>query len=217
MAISAAVAVGDAGDRVVAAVTERARAVTVGNGRDPGSEMGPVVTRAAQQRILGLIGSGEAQGASITVDGRGFTVEGHEDGFFVGPTVIDGVTTGMDVYTEEIFGPVLSVVRVETVEEAIALINANPYGNGTAIFTNSGEAARTFQRGVQVGMIGINVPVPVPMAFYSFGGWKASLFGDKHIHGPEGVSFYTRAKVVTARWPRSSHASDASFHFPTAK
>jgi malonate-semialdehyde dehydrogenase (acetylating)/methylmalonate-semialdehyde dehydrogenase len=123
----------------------------------------------------------------------------------------------MDVYREEIFGPVLSVVRVDTVDEAIALINANPYGNGTAIFTNSGEAARRFQRGVHVGMIGINVPVPVPMAFYSFGGWKDSLFGDKHVHGPEGVSFYTRAKVVTARWPEIDHASDASFHFPTAK
>jgi malonate-semialdehyde dehydrogenase (acetylating)/methylmalonate-semialdehyde dehydrogenase len=144
-------------------------------------------------------------------------VPGHENGFFVGPTVIDNVTTSMDVYTEEIFGPVLSVVRTDDVDSAIALINANPYGNGTAIFTNSGEAARRFQRGVHVGMIGINVPVPVPMAFYSFGGWKSSLFGDKHVHGPEGVSFYTRAKVVTARWPRVEHASDASFHFPTAK
>ena len=217
MAISAAVAVGSAGDRVLEAVNDRARAVKVGSGREPGSEMGPVVTRAAQERIHGLIGSGAEQGASITVDGRGYTVPGFENGFFVGPTVIDRVTTEMDVYREEIFGPVLSVVRSGSVEEAIALINANPYGNGTAIFTNSGESARTFQRGVHVGMIGINVPVPVPMAFYSFGGWKASLFGDKHVHGPEGVSFYTRAKVVTARWPRSSHASDASFHFPTSK
>jgi malonate-semialdehyde dehydrogenase (acetylating) / methylmalonate-semialdehyde dehydrogenase len=217
MAISAAVAVGDAGDRIVQAVNERARSVVVGSGRDEKSEMGPVVTRQAQERIVGLIDSGERQGASIEVDGRGFTVPGHEDGFFVGPTVIDRVSTDMEVYTEEIFGPVLSVVRTDTVEEAIALINANPYGNGTAIFTSSGEAARRFQRGVHVGMIGINVPVPVPMAYYSFGGWKDSLFGDKHIHGPEGVSFYTRAKVVTARWPHSSHASDASFHFPTSK
>ncbi len=217
MAISAAVAVGDAGDRIVQAVNERARAVTVGSGRDDSSEMGPVVTREAQQRIVGLIDSGESQGASIEVDGRGYTVPGFEDGFFVGPTVIDGVSTEMDVYTQEIFGPVLSVVRTDTVDEAIALINANPYGNGTAIFTNSGEAARRFQRGVHVGMIGINVPVPVPMAYYSFGGWKDSLFGDKHVHGPEGVSFYTRAKVVTARWPRSEHASEASFHFPTSK
>ena len=217
MAISAAVAVGDAGDRIVEAVNERARAVKVGSGRDSDSEMGPVVTREAQQRIVGLIGTGEEQGATISVDGRNLTVEGYEDGFFVGPTVIDGVSTEMDVYTQEIFGPVLSVVRTDTVDEAIALINANPYGNGTAIFTNSGESARRFQRGVHVGMIGINVPVPVPMAYYSFGGWKDSLFGDKHVHGPEGVSFYTRAKVVTARWPRSEHASDASFHFPTSK
>jgi malonate-semialdehyde dehydrogenase (acetylating)/methylmalonate-semialdehyde dehydrogenase len=217
MAISAAVAVGDAADAVVAAVSERARAVKVGPGRDPASEMGPVVTQDARQRILGLIGTGEEQGASIAVDGRDLVVAGHEDGFFVGPTVIDGVRTDMDVYREEIFGPVLSVVRADDVDEAIALINANPYGNGTAIFTSSGDAARRFQRGVQVGMIGINVPVPVPMAFYSFGGWKDSLFGDKHVHGPEGVSFCTRAKVVTARWPQRSHASDASFHFPTSK
>jgi malonate-semialdehyde dehydrogenase (acetylating)/methylmalonate-semialdehyde dehydrogenase len=178
--------------------------------------MGPVVTREAQQRITGLIDTGEVQGAKITVDGRGYTVPGHENGFFVGPTVIDQVGTDMDVYTQEIFGPVLSVVRADDVDEAIALINANPYGNGTAIFTSSGEAARRFQRGVDVGMIGINVPVPVPMAFYSFGGWKDSLFGDKHIHGPEGVSFYTRAKVITARWPAVEHASEASYHFPTA-
>jgi malonate-semialdehyde dehydrogenase (acetylating)/methylmalonate-semialdehyde dehydrogenase len=217
MAISAAVAVGSAGDRIVAAVNDRARAVRVGSGRDAASEMGPVVTRQAQERIHGLIDTGERQGARITVDGRGYRVPGFENGFFVGPTVIDQVATDMDVYREEIFGPVLSVIRSDSVDDAIALINANPYGNGTAIFTSSGEAARRFQRGVHVGMIGINVPVPVPMAFYSFGGWKDSLFGDKHVHGPEGVSFYTRAKVVTARWPRSSQASEASFHFPTSK
>jgi malonate-semialdehyde dehydrogenase (acetylating)/methylmalonate-semialdehyde dehydrogenase len=141
-------------------------------------------------------------------------VPGHEDGFWVGPTVIDAVTTEMDVYREEIFGPVLSVVRTDSVDEAIRVINSNPYGNGTAIFTSNGEAARRFQRGVNVGMIGINVPIPVPMAYYSFGGWKDSLFGDKHIHGPEGVSFYTRAKVVTARWPQVAAASGSTFHFP---
>ena len=201
MAISAAVAVGDAADRVVEAVNERARAVKVGTGRDrrqrdgPGRHpRGPAADRRADRHRRGA-------GRPIAVDGRGLVVDGYEDGFFVGPTVIDEVTTEMDVYTQEIFGPVLSVVRADTVDEAIALINANPYGNGTAIFTNSGEAARRFQRGVHVGMIGINVPVPVPMAYYSFGGWKDSLFGDKHVHGPEGVSFYTRAKVVTARWP----------------
>ena len=212
MAISATVAVGGAADELVAAVSEKARNTKVGPGRDSTSEMGPVITAAARDRIVGLIGTGAEQGATLAVDGRGVSVPGHENGFYVGPTVIDNVTRDMDVYREEIFGPVLSVVRADTVDEAIALINSNPYGNGTAIFTSSGEAARRFQRGVKVGMIGINVPIPVPMAYYSFGGWKDSLFGDKHIHGPEGVSFYTRAKVVTARWPQV----DASFHFPTA-
>jgi malonate-semialdehyde dehydrogenase (acetylating)/methylmalonate-semialdehyde dehydrogenase len=217
MAISVAVAVGGAGDAMVEAVSSRAREVRVGPGRAEGSDMGPVVSREAQQRIERLIGSGADQGARVVVDGRAHVVPGHESGFFVGPTVIDDVEPAMDVYREEIFGPVISVVRADTVDEAIALVNANPYGNGIAIFTSSGEAARRFQRGVHVGMIGINVPVPVPMAYYSFGGWKDSLFGDKHVHGPEGVSFYTRAKVVTARWPRSAHDSDASFHFPTAR
>jgi malonate-semialdehyde dehydrogenase (acetylating)/methylmalonate-semialdehyde dehydrogenase len=215
MAISTAVAVGPAGDDLVAAVSEKARAVKVGPGRDPLSEMGPVVTAAARDRIVGLIGSGADQGAELAVDGRGLSVPDHEDGFWVGPTVIDRVAQDMDVYREEIFGPVLSVLRTDTVDAAIELINDNPYGNGTAIFTSSGEAARRFQRGVTVGMIGINVPIPVPMAYYSFGGWKDSLFGDKHIHGPEGVAFYTRAKVVTARWPHVEHASGSSFSFPT--
>ncbi len=217
MAVSAAVAVGSAADAVVKAVSARAEAVKVGNGRDAASEMGPVITRQARERIVGLIGRGEEQGARIAVDGRGLVVPGHENGFFVGPTVVDDVRPEMDVYREEIFGPVLSVLRADSVDDAIALVNANPYGNGTAIFTNSGEAARRFQRGVHVGMIGINVPVPVPMAFYSFGGWKDSLFGDKHVHGPEGVSFYTRAKVVTARWPHVEQASEASLHFPTSR
>jgi malonate-semialdehyde dehydrogenase (acetylating) / methylmalonate-semialdehyde dehydrogenase len=225
MAISAAVTVGDAGDALVEAVSAKARNVRVGSGRDKDSEMGPVVTPQARDRIHTLIGSGETQGARLAVDGRGLEVAGHEKGFWVGPTVIDQVTPGMDVYQEEIFGPVLSVVRARTVDDAIALINANPYGNGTAIFTASGEAARRFQRGVHVGMIGINVPIPVPMAFYSFGGWKDSLFGDKHVHGPEGISFYTRAKVVTSRWPavgvgggeggNVEHAAGASYHFST--
>jgi malonate-semialdehyde dehydrogenase (acetylating)/methylmalonate-semialdehyde dehydrogenase len=216
MAISATVAVGGAADELVAAVSEKARAVKVGPGREPDSEMGPVVTAAAKERIVGLIGTGAEQGAELAVDGRGLTVAGHENGFFVGPTVIDRVAPEMDVYREEIFGPVLSVVRADDVDAAIALINSNPYGNGTAIFTSSGEAARRFQRGVNVGMIGVNVPIPVPMAYYSFGGWKDSLFGDKHVHGPEGVSFYTRAKVVTSRWPHVEHATGASYHFPTA-
>ncbi len=216
MAISAAVAVGGAGDPLMDILTRKANEVVVGSGRDPKSEMGPVVTAAAKERIEGLIGTGEQQGAKLLVDGRGLKVPGFEEGFFVGPTLIDQVQPEMDVYTEEIFGPVLSVVRADSVDDAIDLINANPYGNGTAIFTNSGEAARRFQRGVNVGMIGINVPIPVPMAYYSFGGWKDSLFGDKHIHGPEGVSFYTRAKVVTSRWPHVESAHGASMHFPTA-
>ena len=216
MAISAAVAVGPAGDALLDLVSRKAGEVVVGPGRDPRSEMGPVVTAAAKERIERLIGSGERQGAKLLVDGRGLRVPGHENGFFVGPTVIDQVRPTMDVYTEEIFGPVLSVLRADDADAAIELINSNPYGNGTAIFTSSGEAARRFQRGVQVGMIGINVPIPVPMAYDSFGGWKDSLFGDKHIHGPEGVSFYTRGKVVTSRWPHVSHASGASLHFPTA-
>ena len=217
MAISAAVAVGRSGDALVEAVSDKARAIVVGSGRDAASEMGPVVSPVARDRIIGLIDAGERQGGRVTVDGRGLVVPGHEDGFFVGPTVIDAVTPKMDCYTEESFGPVLSVLRSDDIDEAIALINANPYGNGTAIFTSSGEAARRFQRGVKVGMIGINVPVPVPMDYYSFGGWKDSLFGDKHVHGPEGVSFYTRAKVVTSRWPELSEASLAAFQFPTAR
>ena len=216
MAISAAVAVGGAGDPLMDLLNRKAAEVVVGSGRDPRSEMGPVVTAAAKERIEGLIGTGEQQGAKVTVDGRGLKVAGFEDGFFVGPTVIDQVGTEMDVYTQEIFGPVLSVVRSDSADAAIQMINNNPYGNGTAIFTSSGEAARRFQRGVRVGMIGINVPIPVPMAYYSFGGWKDSLFGDKHIHGPEGVSFYTRGKVVTSRWPHVSGSSAASLQFPTA-
>ncbi|HTE74796.1 MAG TPA: CoA-acylating methylmalonate-semialdehyde dehydrogenase [Actinomycetes bacterium] len=216
MAISAAVTVGDAGDSIVDAVVAKAGKVRVGPGRDEDSEMGPVVTAAARDRITGLIGTGEAQGARLAVDGRGYMVPGHENGFWVGPTVIDEVTTEMDVYREEIFGPVLSVVRATTVDEAIDVINANPYGNGTAIFTSSGEAARRFQRGVKVGMIGINVPIPVPMAYYSFGGWKDSLFGQSRIHGADGVAFYTRSKVVTSRWPQVEHPAGSSFHFPTS-
>ena len=217
MAISATVAVGAAADALVEVVSQKATKVRVGSGRDTASEMGPVVTAAARDRILGYIDSGERQGARVAVDGRGLVVPGFENGFFVGPTVIDEVTPEMDVYRDEIFGPVLSVLRADSVDEAIRLVNANPYGNGTAVFTSSGEAARRFMRGVQVGMIGINVPIPVPMAYYSFGGWKDSLFGDKHVHGPEGVSFYTRAKVVTSRWPHVEHASGASYQFPTSQ
>jgi len=217
MAISVAVAVGDVADELVDRLRAKALEIKVGPGLDASSEMGPVVTAAARDRITGYIASGEQAGAELVVDGRELEYEG--DGFFVGPTLIDHVTTEMDVYRDEIFGPVLAVVRVETLAEAIELINANPYANGTAIFTGSGQAARIFQRRVEVGMIGVNVPIPVPMAFYSFGGWKDSLFGDHHIHGPEGIRFYTRGKAITTRWPEE--AQDAThhrghMHFPTA-
>jgi len=216
MAVSAAIAVGDAGDRLVESVSEAARGVRVGPGRDSASEMGPVITAQARDRIVGLIDAGESEGAQILVDGRGLQVPRHEAGFWVGPTVLDRVTPTMSVYREEIFGPVLSVLRADSVDAAIALVNANPYGNGTAIFTAGGEAARRFQRGVKVGMIGVNVPIPVPMAYYSFGGWKDSLFGQSRIHGEDGVAFYTRSKVVTSRWPRVEHPTGASYHFPTS-
>ncbi|WP_433528328.1 CoA-acylating methylmalonate-semialdehyde dehydrogenase [Micromonospora sp. CA-263727] len=216
MAISAAVAVGTAGDALIEILRDRAATVRVGPGRDGASEMGPLVTREARERVVGYIDSGAAQGATLVVDGRDLVVPGHEDGFFVGPTVLDHVTAEMDAYRAEIFGPVLVVTRVDTLDEAIALINTNPYGNGTAVFTSSGESARRFQREVTVGMIGVNVPIPVPMAYHSFGGWKDSLFGESHIHGPEGVRFYTRAKVVTSRWPQVARPVAASYHFPTA-
>jgi len=215
MAISVGVAVGPAGDQLVEILERKANEVTVGPGSDPASDMGPVVTHAARERVVNAVAGGAAQGATVVVDGRGLMVEGHEEGFFVGPSLLDHVTPDMDAYREEIFGPVLVILRAESVEEAIAVINANPYGNGTAIFTASGEAARKFQREVTVGMIGVNVPIPVPMSYYSFGGWKDSLIGDSPIHGPAGVRFYTRAKVVTTRWPHTG-AHTAAFNFPTS-
>ncbi|MGH3341690.1 MAG: CoA-acylating methylmalonate-semialdehyde dehydrogenase [Carbonactinosporaceae bacterium] len=219
MAVSAVVAVGSAGDDLVDRLGERARAIRVGPGAAPESEMGPVVTAEARERVLGYVAGGASAGARLVVDGRGLVVAGHERGFFVGPCLFDRVTPDMDVYRDEIFGPVLVVLRADTLEEAIALVNANPYGNGTAVFTSSGGAARYFQREIEVGMVGVNVPIPVPMAFYSFGGWKASLFGDTHVHGPEGVDFYTRAKVVTTRWRHGATdqaAPQPQMHFPTA-
>jgi len=216
MAISAVVAVGEAGDTLVARLKEKAEEVKVGPGRDAASDMGPVVTPQARDRVIGYVDRGVHAGATLVVDGRGLVVDGHSGGFFVGPTLFDRVTTDMDIYTDEIFGPVLVVLRADSFAEAIDIINANPYGNGTAIFTASGQAARTFQRSVQVGMIGINVPIPVPMAFYSFGGWKRSLFGDTHAYGLEGVRFYTRYKAVMQRWP-GSIAKGAEFVMPVAK
>ena len=205
MAISAVVAVGEAGDRLIEGVQTRMEKLTVGPGDQPGVEMGPLVTRQHLDRVRGYVDAGESQGALLVADGRDVVVDGHENGYFLGPTLFDKVTTDMSIYTDEIFGPVLSTVRMEHFEEAIQLINENPYGNGTAVFTNDGGAARKFQNEIQVGMVGINVPIPVPLGFYSFGGWKSSLFGAHSIYGPDGVHFYTRSKVVTTRWPKPEH------------
>ncbi len=213
MAISAVVAVGDVADALVAKLAARARSVTTGPGDAPGIEMGPVITCAARDRILGLIDRGVADGATLVVDGRKPSVPGHAAGFFVGPTLFDRVAPPMAIYREEIFGPVLVVVRVASLNDAIALINANPYANGAAIFTRSGHAARRFQQDCDVGMLGVNVPIPVPMAFFSFGGWRNSLFGDLHVHGMDGVRFYTRTKVMTTRWPDDGSAAPG-FHMP---
>ncbi|MEO9326381.1 CoA-acylating methylmalonate-semialdehyde dehydrogenase [Gordonia aurantiaca] len=199
MAISALVAVGDIADELVAKIKERTVGLVTGDGTR-NADMGPLVTKAHRDRVKSYVDAGEAAGATVVVDGRGVRADGEADGFWLGPTLLDNVTTDMSVYTDEIFGPVLSVVRVDTYDEALDLINSNPYGNGTAIFTNDGGAARRFQNEVEVGMVGINVPIPVPTAYYSFGGWKNSLFGDTHAHGVEGVHFFTRGKVVTTRW-----------------
>jgi malonate-semialdehyde dehydrogenase (acetylating)/methylmalonate-semialdehyde dehydrogenase len=212
MAISAVVTVGEeTADRLAAAVVERAEALKVGPGAAPDSEMGPLVTADAQQRVTSYVERGAGEGAQVALDGRGLVVEGHEDGFFVGPTVMDHVTPEMSVYRDEIFGPLLVMLRADSFEDALALVNANEYGNGAAIFTSDGGAAREFRNRVTAGMIGINVPIPVPMAYYSFGGWKNSLFGDLHVHGREGVLFYTRGKVVTERWPQKAHGVDYGF------
>ncbi|GAB2867942.1 CoA-acylating methylmalonate-semialdehyde dehydrogenase [Pseudoduganella ginsengisoli] len=216
MAISVAVAVGDAGDKLVAALKTRTAALKVCDGMEHGAEMGPVVTAAAKQRIEGLIGTGVEQGATLVVDGRNYKVPGRENGFFIGGTLFDHVTPDMTIYKEEIFGPVLCVVRLPDIGHAVELINANEFGNGVAVFTRDGGVAREFVRQIQVGMVGVNVPLPVPMAFNSFGGWKRSLFGDHHAYGPEGVRFYTRHKAVMQRWPNTASAG-AEFAFPQMK
>jgi malonate-semialdehyde dehydrogenase (acetylating) / methylmalonate-semialdehyde dehydrogenase len=205
MAISVVVAVGDVGDRLVPKVVDRMGELRVGAGQS-GADMGPLVTGAHRDRVVSYLDAGASAGAKLVVDGREASYAGDASGFWLGPTLFDHVTPEMDLYVDEIFGPVLSVVRVASYDDALALVNANPYGNGTAIFTNDGGAARRFQTEVEVGMIGINVPIPVPVAYYSFGGWKSSLFGDTHAYGAEGVHFFTRAKVVTSRWLDPSHA-----------
>jgi malonate-semialdehyde dehydrogenase (acetylating)/methylmalonate-semialdehyde dehydrogenase len=178
-------------------------------------DMGPLVTAAHRDRVKGYIDAGVADGATVAVDGRGLKIAGYEKGFFLGPTLFDRVTPEMSIYKDEIFGPVLVVLRANSLEEAIAIVNRNPYGNGTAIFTSSGAAARRYEDEIEVGMVGINVAIPVPMAFFSFGGWKQSLFGDLHVYGPEGIAFYTRTKAITTRWP-ATNAVSAGFHMPTA-
>ena len=214
MAVSVAVPVGEAtADRIVAALKPRIERLKVGPATDRASEMGPVVTRASQDRIKHLIGRGVEQGATLVVDGRDFSLQGYENGFFVGPTLFDRVTTEMDIYKEEIFGPVLSVVRSRTYEDALKLTMDNPYGNGTAIFTRDGDTARDFASRINIGMVGVNVPVPVPLAYHSFGGWKASAFGDLNQHGTDSIRFWTRTKTVTARWP-SGIKEGAEFQMP---
>jgi malonate-semialdehyde dehydrogenase (acetylating) / methylmalonate-semialdehyde dehydrogenase len=206
MAISALVAVEPIGDELVAKIRERMASLTVGPGDQESSEMGPLVTRQHRDKVAGYLDSGVAEGATLAVDGRNHPVTGDQgDGFWLGPTLLDHVTPQMNCYRDEIFGPVLSVLRAGSYAEALQVINGNPYGNGTAIFTNDGGAARRFTHEVEVGMVGVNVPIPVPMAFYSFGGWKSSLFGDTHVYGTDGVHFYTRAKAVTSRWLDPSH------------
>jgi malonate-semialdehyde dehydrogenase (acetylating)/methylmalonate-semialdehyde dehydrogenase len=203
MAVSVVVAVDPSGDDLVARVSERMTGLRTGDGRR-GCDMGPLVTAAHRDKVSSYVDAGVQAGAKLVVDGRGASVDGAAGGFWLGPTLFDNVPPGASIYTDEIFGPVLSVVRAASFDQALDLVNASPYGNGTALFTNDGALARRFQNEVEAGMVGINVPIPVPAAAYSFGGWKASLFGDTHAYGPDGVQFFTRSKVVTSRWPRTT-------------
>ncbi|WP_225025888.1 CoA-acylating methylmalonate-semialdehyde dehydrogenase [Xinfangfangia pollutisoli] len=217
MAISVVVPVGeDTADRLVAALSPRIRQLRIAPCTDPKAELGPVISKQSQTRILGLIEEGLARGAELVVDGRGISIPGHEEGYFIGGCLFDRVTVDMSIYREEIFGPVLSVVRAKTYEEAVQMVNDHEFGNGTAIFTRDGDAARDFWARVRIGMVGVNVPIPVPVAYHSFGGWKRSLFGDHHIHGMEGVRFYTRLKTMTTRWP-SGIRTGAEFNFTSGK
>jgi malonate-semialdehyde dehydrogenase (acetylating)/methylmalonate-semialdehyde dehydrogenase len=216
MAISVAVAVGKAGDALMDKLTPRVRGLKIGPYTDPEAEMGPLVTKQAYERVKSLVDVGVKEGAKLVVDGRGLKLQGYENGYFIGGCLFDDVTPSMRIYKEEIFGPVLAVVRTKTYDEALELVNAHEFGNGTAIFTRDGDTARDFAARSRIGMVGINVPIPVPVAFHSFGGWKRSLFGDHHVHGMEGVRFYTRLKVVTSRWPTGIRAG-AEFVMPTMK
>jgi malonate-semialdehyde dehydrogenase (acetylating)/methylmalonate-semialdehyde dehydrogenase len=217
MAISVAVPVGkETADALIAKLKPRVESLKIGPATDKDAEMGPVVTKMHRDKILGYIDSGVEQGAELVVDGRGFTLQGYENGYYVGGTLFDNVTPDMTIYKEEIFGPVLSVVRAHDYAEAVKLINAHEYANGTAIFTRDGDAAREFADKIEVGMVGVNVPIPVPVAYHSFGGWKRSIFGSHGIYGPEGVHFYTRLKTVTTRWP-AGIKDGAEFSFPSVK
>ncbi|HEC52061.1 hypothetical protein LCGC14_0259660 [marine sediment metagenome] len=216
MAISVAVAVGDVGDKLISALTPKIKALKIGSGMEPGMEMGPLVSAAHRDKVKGYVDKGVAEGATLVIDGRDHVVDGHEQGYFIGGCLFDNVSADMVVYQEEIFGPVLCVVRVPDYASAVKLINAHEFGNGTAIFTRDGDCARQFCNEIQVGMVGVNVPIPVPMAFHSFGGWKRSLFGPLHMHGPDGVRFYTKRKAITSRWPTGIRA-DAEFAMPTMK
>ncbi len=213
MAISVVVAVGDTGDALVEKIATRTHTLKIGDGTLD-SDMGPLVTKVHRDKVASYVDAGEAEGATLVVDGRKVDANGEQDGFWLGPSLFDHVSPSMSIYTDEIFGPVLAVVRADTYAEALDLVNANKYGNGTAIFTGNGGAARAFEMDVQVGMIGVNVPIPVPMAYYSFGGWKSSLFGDTHAHGIEGVHFFTQGKVVTSRWPDPGTAGGLELAFP---
>ncbi|MBV8907236.1 MAG: aldehyde dehydrogenase family protein, partial [Acidobacteriia bacterium] len=215
MAISVVIAVGPVADSLIESIRERMGRIRVGPGFEDGNEMGPLITREHRDRVGSYLDHARTEGASVLVDGRRDSVA-EKPGFFLGPSLVDNVKPGMRCYDDEIFGPVLNVVRVETYDEALRIINENPYGNGTAIFTRDGGAARQFQFDVEVGMVGINVPIPVPVAYYSFGGWKNSLFGDLHMYGPEGIQFYTRGKVVTSRWPDPA-TSKVDLGFPQVR
>ena len=216
MAQSVAVAVGDIGDRLVDKLSKKVEVLKVGPGMDKNSEMGPLITKEHLQKVRGYVDIGVKEGAKLVVDGRNLKLQGYENGFFIGGCLFDNVKKDMRIYKEEIFGPVLSVVRAKDFEEASKLVNDHEYGNGVSIFTRDGDAARTFSSKIKVGMVGINIPIPVPMAFHSFGGWKRSLFGDQHMHGPEGVRFYTKLKTITSRWP-SGIRSNPEFVMPTMK
>jgi malonate-semialdehyde dehydrogenase (acetylating)/methylmalonate-semialdehyde dehydrogenase len=216
MAVSVVVAVGDTGDELVAKIADRARSLRIGPGDDPASEMGPLITREHRDKVASYVGGAREQGAEVVVDGTGYRVEGNEDGFFLGVSLLDKVTPDMEAYRDEIFGPVLCVVRADDYDEALDLINSSRWGNGTAVFTRDGGAARRFQLEVEAGMVGVNVPIPVPVGHHSFGGWKDSLFGDLHIYGNDGIAFYTRGKVVTTRWPDPAESGGVNLGFPTS-